>query len=119
MAKIGLLLREGPWQTENYKVFTKLSNAFLEKGHEVRAFFYLDGVYNPIKHQKFPGTEEENLPVSGIKRVVEKGAKIIACGICVNGRGLEGGKEFIEGVKVGGLPDFAEIMGDVDKLITL
>ena len=119
MAKIGMLLTEGPWQTENYKVFTKLTTAALEKGHEVQAFWYLDGVYNPIKHQKFPGTEEENLPVSGMKKVVEKGAKIIACGICVNGRGLQDGKEFIDGVKVGGLPDFADIMGEVDILVTL
>lgn len=117
--KIGMLLTEGPWQTENYKVFTKIAEAALDKGHEVSAFFYLDGVYNPIKHQKFPGTTEENLPVSGIKRVVEKGAKIIACGICVNGRGLENGKEYIDNVKVGGLPDFAEIMGEADRLITL
>lgn len=119
MAKIGLLLTEGPWQTENYKVFTKLATAALEKGHEVQAFWYLDGVYNPIKHQAFPGTEEENLPVSGMKKVVGAGGKIVACGICVNGRGLEGGKEFIDGVKVGGLPDFADLMGEVDTLVTL
>lgn len=119
MAKIGMLLTEGPWQTENYKVFTKLAEAALDKGHEVQAFWYLDGVYNPIKHQKFPGTSEENLPVSGMKRLLQKGAKIIACGICVNGRGLQDGKEFIDGVKVGGLPDFADIMGEVDRLVTL
>ncbi|MEK7813294.1 MAG: DsrE family protein [Candidatus Desantisbacteria bacterium] len=119
MAMIGMLLTEGPWQSENYKVFAKIAEAALDKGHEVKAFWYLDGVYNAIKHQKFPGTTEENLPVSGMKRVVEKGAKITACGICVNGRGLEGGKEFIEGVKVGGLPDFADIMGECDTLVTL
>ncbi len=119
MAKIGLLLTEGPWQTENYKVFTKLATAAQEKGHEVQAFWYLDGVYNPIKHQAFPGTEEENLPISGMKKVVGAGGKIVACGICVNGRGLEGGKEFIDGVKVGGLPDFADLMGEVDTLVTL
>lgn len=119
MAKIGFLLTEGPWQTENHKVFTKLASAALDAGHEVQAFWYLDGVYNPIKHQKFPGVEEDELPVSGMKKVVEKGAKIIACGICVNGRGLQGGKEFIEGVTVGGLPDFADIMGEVDTLVTL
>ena len=119
MAKIGFLLTEGPWQTENYKVFTKLASAALDGGHEVMVFWYLDGVYNAIKHQKFPGVEEDELPVSGMKKVVEKGAKITACGICVNGRGLQGGKEFIEGVPVGGLPDFADIMGEVDRLITL
>jgi tRNA 2-thiouridine synthesizing protein D len=119
MAKIGFLLTEGPWQTENYKVFTKFATAAMDKGHEVQAFWYLDGVYNPIKHQQFPGTEEENLPISGMKVVVGKGAQIVACGICVNGRGLQGGKEFIEGVRVGGLPDFAELMGEVDTLVTL
>ncbi len=59
------------------------------------------------------------MPVFGMKKVVAKGGYIIACGICVNGRGLQGGKEFIEGVPVGGLPDFADIMGEVDRLITL
>lgn len=119
MAKIGMLLTEGPWQTENYKVFTKLASAALEKGHEVEAFWYLDGVYNPVKHQTFPGTDEENLPVSGMKKIVAQGAKIICCGICVNGRGLQNGKDFIEGIPVGGLPDFADIMGEADVLITL
>jgi len=50
---------------------------------------------------------------------VEKGAKIIACGICVNARGLEGGKEFIDGVRVGGLPDLADMVSDADTVITL
>jgi tRNA 2-thiouridine synthesizing protein D len=119
MAKIGILLTEGPWQSQNYDIFAKLASAALDKGHEVLAFWYLDGVYNPIKHQKFPGTTEENLPVSKMKRVIEKGAKIVACGICVNGRGLQDGKEYIDGVRVGGLPDFADIMGECDRLITL
>ena len=119
MASIGFLLTEGPWQTENYKVFTKLASAALDKGHEVQAFWYLDGVYNPIKHQKFPGVEDNELPIFGMKEVVAKGGKIICCGICVNGRGLQGGQEFIEGIPVGGLPDFADIMGEVDTLITL
>jgi sulfur relay (sulfurtransferase) complex TusBCD TusD component (DsrE family) len=35
----------------------------------------------------------------------------------VNARGLENGKDYIEGVKVGGLPDFAEILGEVDRLL--
>jgi tRNA 2-thiouridine synthesizing protein D len=50
---------------------------------------------------------------------VDKGAQIIACGICVNARGLENGKDYLEGVKVGGLPDFAEIVSEVDRLVTL
>lgn len=117
--KIGFLLTEGPWQSENYDIFAKMANAALDKGHEVQSFWYLDGVYNAIKHQKFPGTTEDNLPVSKMIKVVEKGAEVVCCGICVNGRGLQGGKEYFEGVRVGGLPDFADIMGECDRLITL
>ncbi len=117
MAKIGMLLTLGPFQFENWDTAVSIAEAALDKGHEVQMFLYLDGVYNPVNHQTFP-----DLPVMPKDRfagLVAKGAKIIACGICVNARGLEKGKEFIEGVRVGGLPDFAEIVGDVDRLITL
>lgn len=116
---MGILLTEGPWQTQNWKIAEEIALAALEKGHKVKIFYYLDGVYNAIKHQRFPGTKEENLPISGVKRIVEKGGEIVACGICVNARGLENGKDYIDGVRVGGLPDFADIMGEADRLITL
>lgn len=117
MAKIGMLLTEGPWQSENYEIFARLAEAALDKGHEVVAFWYLDGVYNAIKHQKFP--VDMTLPIERMKKVVEKGGKIIACGICVNARGLEGGKEYIEGVPVGGLPDLADMISETDTFISL
>lgn len=117
MAKIGMLLTEGPWQTENYEIFACLAEAALDKGHEVQAFWYIDGVYNAVKHQRFPG--DVPIPVERMKNLVKKGAKIVACGICVNARGLEGGKEYIEGVPVGGLPDMADMISDTDTFITL
>jgi tRNA 2-thiouridine synthesizing protein D len=87
MAKIGFLLTEGPWQTENHKVFTKLASAALDAGHEVQTFWYLDGVCTPIMHQTFPAVEADELPASDTNKVAEKGSKIIVRGICVNGRG--------------------------------
>lgn len=117
MAKIGVLLTLGPFQFENWETAVNIADAALDKGHEVEVFYYLDGVYNPIKLQTFP-----DLPVMPRDRwnnILNRGAKIIACGVCVNARGLEKGKDYIEGVKVGGLPDFAEIVGEVDRLITL
>ena len=117
MAKIGLLLTLGPFQFENWDTAASIAEVALDKGHEVQMFLYLDGVYNPVKHQTFP--DLPTMPKDRFAGIAAKGAKIIACGICVNARGLEKGKEFIEGVKVGGLPDFAEIVGDVDRLVTL
>ena len=116
MAKIGFLLTLGPFQFENWETVANIAEAALDKGHQVQFFYYLDGVYNPIKYQTFPDLAV--MPKDRVAKLVAKGAKIIACGVCVNARGLEKGKDYIEGVKVGGLPDFAEIVGDVDRLIT-
>ena len=117
MAKIAILLTEGPWQSENCEIFVRLAEAALEKGHEVVGFFYMDGVYNAIKHQTFPGGVTP--PVERMKRLVEKGAKICACGLSANARGLEYGKEYVEGISVGGLPDMAEMISEADAFITL
>jgi tRNA 2-thiouridine synthesizing protein D len=117
MAKIGILLTEGPFQTQKWETAYNIGKAALERGHEVKYFLYLDGVYNPMRTQKFP--EWEKMPKDRFEELVRLGAEIIACGICVNARGLEDGKDYFDKVKVGGLPDFAEIIGEVDRLITL
>lgn len=117
MAKLGILLTLGPFQFENWETAANIAEAALDKGHEVSFFYYLDGVYNPIKYQTFP--DMQVMPKDRVAKLVERGAKITACGICVNARGLEKGKDFVEGVKVGGLPDFAEMVGEVNSLITL
>ncbi len=117
MGKIGFLLTTGPFQFQNWKTAADIADAALDKGHEVAIFMYLDGVYNPLETQKFP--EWDVLPVERFIALKDKGATLIACGICVNARGLEGGKDFFEGTKIGGLPDFAEIIGESDALISL
>lgn len=117
MAKLGFLLTNSSLQHEHFDTFAALAEAALDKGHEVEGFFYLDGTFSPIKHQTFP--DLDIMPKHKIEMLIKKGAKITCCGICVNARGLEGGKEFVEGVRVGGLPDFADMLSEVDRLITL
>ena len=117
MATIGILLTGGPFQFENWETAVNIGDAALAKGHQVKYFLYLDGVYNPVQHQTFPDLDV--MPKDRVKALVEKGAEVIACGICVNARGLQGGKDYVEGVRVGGLPDFADIVGEVDRLVTL
>jgi sulfur relay (sulfurtransferase) complex TusBCD TusD component (DsrE family) len=51
--------------------------------------------------------------------VLTLGGKIIACGVCVDARGLEGGKYFIEGVEVRGLPQLSEQIDRADRFISL
>lgn len=117
MAKFGLILTEGPFQTQNWEIFVNIAEAALDKGHEVEGFLYIDGVYNAIKHQRYP--DMDPLPVKRFQKLVEKGMKLINCGICVNARGLQDGKEYFEGAEVGGLPDMADILGEADVMICL
>ncbi len=117
MATIGVLLTGGPYQFENWETAVDIGQAALDKGHQVKYFLYLDGVYNPIRHHAFP--DMKVMPKDRVQALVDRGAEVIACGVCVNARGLQGGKDYIDGVRVGGLPDFAEIVGEVDRLISL
>lgn len=117
MAKLGILLTLGPFQFENWETAANIAEAALDKGHEVNFFLYLDGIYNPNKLQIFP--DLDILPRDRFTTLLKKGAHIIACGICVNARGQDNGRDYIEGVSVGGLPDFAEMIGEVDRLISL
>ena len=115
MAKIGFLLTTGPFQVQNWETVVNLADAALEKGHEIQIFFYLDGIYNPNRNQEFPDLPV--LPKDRFAKIVKGGAKLIACGVCVRARGQKG-DAYIDGVSVGGLPDFAEILGEVDGLVT-
>ncbi len=117
MATIGILLTGGPFQFQRWETAVDIGDAALAKGHGVKYFLYLDGVYNPIRHQTFPDLDQ--MPKDRILKLVDKGAEIVACGVCVNARGLQGGKDYVEGVRVGGLPDFAEMVGEVDSLVAL
>lgn len=117
MAVFGFLLRSGPYESENSNVLYHIADAALDRGHEIYIFKYLEGVFNPLKYQRF--SDLRDLPKDKFSKLVQRGAEIVACGVCVNARGLENGRDYIEKVKVGGLPDFAESVGKLDKLIVL
>jgi tRNA 2-thiouridine synthesizing protein D len=117
MVSIGIILTEGPFQTEKWETAANIAKAALDKGHSVEIFLFMDGVYNALAGQAFP--EREKQPMDSFREILEKGGKIVACGVCTNARGLEGGKNFIKGAKVGGLPDLSEMIDKADRLITL
>ncbi len=115
MATIGFLV------TTSYNSFWdvpyNIGKAALKKGHKVKYFLYLDGVYWPIKYQSFPEWKEQ--PKDKLAELIRMGAEIFACGACINARGLRNGADFTEDVKVAGLADFSEIVNQSDRLITL
>ena len=113
---IGIMLTEGPAQSSYWKSASEIAIAALNKGHQVEMFLFLDGVYNLLGTQAMP--EAETQPVDNFKEIVGLRGKIIACGVCVAARGLEGGKDFIKGVEIGGLPQLSEIINRSDRFVS-
>lgn len=115
--KLGILLTEGPFQTQHHETAAEIAKAALGKGHEVEMFLFLDGIYNAISTQAMPYAESQ--PVDHFKEVLSLGGKILACGVCVSARGFEGGKDFIEGVEIMGLPQLSEQIDWADRFVSL
>ncbi len=112
---LGILLTEGPFQSQRWESAAEIAIAALKKGHGVEIFLFLDGVYNALKTQAMP--ERETQPVDSFREIVKLGGKITACGVCVAARGLEGGKDFIDGVEIGGLPQLSEIIEQSHRFV--
>lgn len=117
MARIGILLTTGPWRFQNWEIAANIAEAALDKGHEVSFFLYMDGVYNPLKHQALRGYEV--MPKDRFSRLISRGATVLACVICLNARGLADGRDYIDGVKLGPMNLFADMLGNLDRLVQL
>ena len=50
MGILGIMLTDGPWQTERWETVTKIAEAALDKGHEVKMFLFLDGYLYTKNH---------------------------------------------------------------------
>ena len=114
--RIDILLTAGPFQFENWETAASIAEAALDKGHEVAFFLSLDGVYNLVLRHSSPGSI--GLPHQKFVTLLGRGARALVCGTAAEMRGLEC-RNYPEGVAVGGLPDFAVQLGDVDRLISL
>jgi len=117
MAKgLTILCRSGAMASMDPNVATKLADAALDKGYDVRMFFYGEGV-TCIKEgqgpKRFPNTGEE------LKKLIAKGLVISSCETCAGARGLHRGEE-IENAKIGSLTsDLATFVSESERMITV
>jgi sulfur relay (sulfurtransferase) complex TusBCD TusD component (DsrE family) len=113
---LGILLTSGPYTYQHSDTFFDLALAALKKGHSVKAFLYVDGVHN-AKLDQDPSPER---PMNEkFQELADRGVIFHACGLCTLARGYGRlGEDFIEGVEVTGLTEFAEIVGECDKLVS-
>jgi len=119
MARLGILFFDGPYQTQAAETVVKLASAALDKGHEVRIFCYMDAVNAALGNQKkiegIFNIEE------GFREILDKGATIRLCNLCLLVRGTM--KNCLEkecgDIKRAGTPDLAKIIEETDRLVTI
>ena len=116
MAHIGILLTTAPFQYENWETAVNLADAAIAKKHSVSFFLYIDGVYNPLRkqsHQQYIG-----YPFERFLKLIRENVRVVICGTSAALRGLCK-EDYIDGVIIGGLPDFALMLSEIDRLVCL
>ncbi|MFW9810715.1 MAG: DsrE/DsrF/TusD sulfur relay family protein [Candidatus Thorarchaeota archaeon] len=114
---LGILLTTSPYTYQNSHTFYDLCKAALAKGYGVKVFLFVDGVNNAKLNQD----PDPDRPMNDkFQELADEGVEFQACGLCTSARGHDqSGSDFISGVEVSGLTEFAEIIGEVDRFVTL
>ncbi len=114
---LGILIMSGPYTFQNSHTFYNFVRTALDKGYGVKVFLFVDGVNNAKLNQDPSPDEPMN---ERFQELADLGVEFQACGLCTSARGFDqSGADFIPGVEVSGLTEFAEIVGEVDRFVTL
>lgn len=123
MGHLGILLTGGPFDSQRWRTAYEMGRAALDDGHAVTYFHYLDGTLVPVQGQRFPDCADDglfdDLPVEKFEELLDDGAEVLCCGLCVNARGIDAASDYRDDVAVGLLPDLADLIGDADRVISL
>ena len=125
MKTLTLLLMDPPYETENTTSALRIIDAALKKGHRVRAFAYEGAVSltmsqqkqhpNPVKNQEVTQADHPTT-IRAIQAMFKKGnLEWIACGMCVDERGVD----FIPEVKRGAPKDFLAAAQESDNTLVI
>lgn len=117
MAHFGIILTGGPYQTQRWETAYGIADAALERSNKVTFFLFMDGVYNALATERFPAMKK--VPKDYFKSLLDRGAEIYACEVCTNNRGLEEGKDFLDGIKISGAVIASEMVSRCDRILTL
>jgi len=59
------------------------------------------------------------MPTEKFQELLDRGAEVICCGLCVDARGIDADADYPDGVEVGLLPDLADLLGEADRVVSL
>jgi len=118
MQKILIIINDAPYGTE--KAYNALRMAItLQKEHgdkvEIKIFLLADAVTAGLPNQKTPNGYYNIERM--LKIVIRNGGEVKSCGGCSEARGISD-LEFIEGVKLSNMKEFAQWTVECNKVLT-
>lgn len=118
MQKILIIINDAPYGTE--KAYNALRMAMtLQKEHtdkvEIKIFLLADAVFCGLPNQNTPNGfyNIERM----LKSVIRRGGEVKSCGGCSEARGINK-IQFLEGVKLSNMKEFAQWTVECDKILT-
>ncbi|MBN1781239.1 DsrE family protein [bacterium] len=118
MQKILIIINDAPYGTE--KAYNALRMAMtLQKEYseetEVKIFLLADGAFCGLPNQDTP-TGYYNIGRM-LKSIISNGGEVKSCGGCSKARGIDT-LEFIEGVELSNMAEFAKWIVECNKVLT-
>jgi tRNA 2-thiouridine synthesizing protein D len=115
--KIGILLKQGPYNHQASDTAYQFAEAAIRKGHTVEAvFLYNDGVINATKLMD-PPRDDRNIAERWSELNRMHGVEILACVAASNRRGINEAV-MIKGSTICGLGTLTELAIRSDRLVT-
>lgn len=118
MQKILIIINDAPYGTE--KAYNALRMAMtLQKDHgasvEIKIFLLADGVFCGLPNQTTPNGYYNIERM--VKSIIQQGGEVKSCGGCSEARGIKK-LEFIAGVQLSNMKEFAQWTVECDKVLT-
>jgi len=112
--KLVLVVRAGPYAFQHLQTVAELSDAALDKGHEVGLFLAEDAVVAMDAGSK---TGSERNLTEALIQLQGRGVEIQGCGACCQFRGKQR-SDLAEGMRMAGIATLAKMVNQADRVVT-
>ena len=108
-----VVIGDGQYTKERPYTMLRFSYTALLEDHKVNIFLVEDGIYVGKKNQD--PTTYDNVG-KWMKNVVEEGAKVLVCGVCMKARGMAD-DELMDGLKKTTMAGFVKMCEEADNIL--
>lgn len=118
MSRIGFIVARPPLGSPGARTLYHLAVGALGRGHEVWAYCHQEGVYQLLRNQHLPDSEEGS-PSGWWQALLARGVRVVVNELCARSRGLEGKELMLDGVTMGNPADLANLLNETNQVVCL